>query len=50
MAAAAYCPLERGQLGAAFDNFNHLSAPRVEHERPFYRFERTQIETAIAAV
>ena len=39
-----------GRLGTAFDNLNLLSAARVEHERPYYRFEKKQIETAMAAV
>ena len=31
-------PLDAG-INTAFDSNNLLSAPRVEYERPFYRFE-----------
>ena len=42
--AASRCPLVRGAT-TAFDNVNLLSAPRVEHERPFYCIEEGQQES-----
>lgn len=36
--SSSMLPLDAG-TNTAFDSINLLSAPRVEYERPFYRFE-----------